>query len=129
MTPFFMVQALYRHPSPGKSPRSGATNRRDARDDITQKKVDNARHQRSNCVIFEGYSSEDSPDGCNRGAQCFHYKIQEAMPPRRFKPVPTYADKYDGQIEPQTWIEDYLLNIFALKGNEIAAMLCFQLYL
>ena len=51
------------------------------------------------------------------------------MPPRRFKPAPTDADKYDGQIEPNTRIEDYLQNIVVLKGNEIAAMQCFQLYL
>src|SRR3954470_13676739 len=51
------------------------------------------------------------------------------MPPRRFKPAPTDADKYDGQIEPKSWIEDYLQNIVVLKGNEIAAMQCFQLYL
>ena len=46
------------------------------------------------------------------------------MPPRRFKPVPTDAEKYDGQIEPKTWIEDYLQNIVVLKGNKIAAMQC-----
>ena len=96
--------ALYRH----QSPQGGSSHKRDARDDITQQKVDKARRQRSNRVGFEEYSSDDSPDGCNRGAECFHYKIREAMPPRRIKPAPTDADKYDGQMEPKTWIEDYL---------------------
>ena len=32
-------------------------------------------------------------------------------------------------MEPKTWIEDYLQNIVVLKGNEIATMQCFQLYL
>ena len=51
------------------------------------------------------------------------------MPPKRFKPSPTDADKYDGQEEPKTWIEDYLQNVILMKGNQIAAMQCFQLYL
>lgn len=121
--------ALYRHSSPDRSPHRGSGHRRDARDDITQQRIDKARRQRSNRIGFERYSSEEAPDGCNRGAKCFHYRIREAMPPRRFKPTPTDADKYDGQIEPKTWIEDYLQNVIILKGNEIAAMQCFQLYL
>src|SRR3954466_14271424 len=51
------------------------------------------------------------------------------MPPRRFKPSPSDADKYDGTQEPQAWIEDYLENVIAHKGNAVAAMQCFQLYL
>ena len=51
------------------------------------------------------------------------------MPPRRFKPTPTGAYKYDGQTEPKTWIEDYLQNVILMKENQIAAMQCFQLYL
>src|SRR3954454_3053845 len=51
------------------------------------------------------------------------------MSPRRFKLAPSDADKYDGQIEPRTWIKDYLQTIITLNGNEIAAMQCFQLYL
>ena len=51
------------------------------------------------------------------------------MPPRRFKPSLSDADKYDGTQEPQAWIEDYLQNVIAHKGNAVAAMQCFQLYL
>src|SRR3954454_7707611 len=51
------------------------------------------------------------------------------MPPRRFKSSPSDADKYDGTQEPQAWIEDYLQNVIAHKGNAVAAMQCFQLYL
>src|SRR3954465_13108827 len=51
--------AKHQKPTTGKSPRSGGIHRQDARDDITRKKVDKARRQRSNCAGFEGYSSED----------------------------------------------------------------------
>ena len=70
---------------------------RDARDDITQRKVDKGRRQRAARVGFEGDDSDESQDGEIRGAECFHYRIREAMPPKRFKPAPTDADKYDGQ--------------------------------
>jgi hypothetical protein len=39
------------------------------------------------------------------------------MPPRRFKPSPSDADKYDGQQEPRAWIEDYLQTLILYKGN------------
>ena len=84
--------------SPDKSPRHGRSSRRkspakDAHDDITQHKIDKARHRRAARVGFEGDDSEDSQDGELRGAECFHYRIREAMPPRRFKPSPVDADR------------------------------------
>jgi hypothetical protein len=51
------------------------------------------------------------------------------MPPKRFKPTPTDAAKYDGQQEPRSWIDDYLQTMILHKGNQIAAMQCLQLYL
>jgi hypothetical protein len=51
------------------------------------------------------------------------------MPPKRFKPTPTDAAKYDGQQEPRSWIDDYLQMVILHKGNQIAAMQCLQLYL
>ncbi|KAK1620399.1 hypothetical protein QYE76_025916 [Lolium multiflorum] len=51
------------------------------------------------------------------------------MPPKKFKPIPTDAAKYDGQQEPRSWIEDYLQTVILQKGNQIAAMQCLQLYL
>ncbi|KAK1677021.1 hypothetical protein QYE76_037869 [Lolium multiflorum] len=64
-----------------------------------------------------------------RGADCLSYKIHETMPPKRFKPTPTDAAKYDGQQEPRSWIDDYLQTVILHKGNQIAAMQCLQLYL
>jgi hypothetical protein len=64
-----------------------------------------------------------------RGADCLSYKIRETMPPKRFKPTPTDAAKYDGHQEPRSWIDDYLQTVILHKGNQIAAMQCLQLYL
>jgi hypothetical protein len=51
------------------------------------------------------------------------------MPPKKFKPTPTDAAKYDGQQEPRSWIDDYLQTVILHKGNQIAAMQFLQLYL
>jgi hypothetical protein len=51
------------------------------------------------------------------------------MPPKRFKPTPTDAAKYDGQQEPIAWTDDYLQNVILHKGNQVAAMQFLQLYL
>jgi hypothetical protein len=111
---------------------SGSRHRsKDARDDITQSRIDKARRRHA---AKEGYDSDDSDetqeyDGELRGTDCLSYKIGEAMPPKRFKPTPTDAAKYDGQQEPRSWIDDYLQMVILHKGNQIAAMQCLQLYL
>jgi hypothetical protein len=64
-----------------------------------------------------------------RGADGLSYKIRETMPPKRFKPTPFDATKYDGKQEPRSWIDDYLQTVILHKGNQIAAMQCLQLYL
>jgi hypothetical protein len=117
--------------SPDKSPhRSGGPRRRspakDARDDITQSKIDKARHRRAARVGFESNNSEESQeyDGELRGADCLSHRIREVMLPRKFKPSPSDAAKYDGQQEPRAWIEDYLQTVILHKGNEVAAMQC-----
>ncbi|KAK1601492.1 hypothetical protein QYE76_017084 [Lolium multiflorum] len=64
----------------------------------------------------------------NSGEDCLSYKIRETMLPKKFKPTPTDAAKYDVQQEPRSWIDDYLHTVIH-KGNQIAAMRCLQLYL
>ncbi|KAK1643450.1 hypothetical protein QYE76_061255 [Lolium multiflorum] len=111
---------------------------RDARDDITQSRVDKARRRRATRKDDDSDSSDEDQayDGELRGADCLSYKIREAMPPKKFKPTPTDAAKYDGQQEPRPWaleggppIDDYLQTVILHKGNQIAAMQCLQLYL
>src|SRR4051794_7591415 len=117
-------------PPPAATDTKVGGSRHDARDEITRLRVEKRRQQRAARIGFEDFDSgEDSPDGELCGAECFHYKIREAMPPRRFKPSPSDADRYDATQEPQAWIEDYLQNVIAHKGNVVAAMQCFQLYL
>ncbi|KAK1660943.1 hypothetical protein QYE76_049102 [Lolium multiflorum] len=104
---------------------------RDARDEITQSKIDKARRRRAARKDDDSDSSDEDQeyDDELRGADCLSYKIREAMPPKKFKPTPTDAAKYDGQQEPRSWIDDYLQTVILHKGNQIAAMQCLQLYL
>ncbi|KAK1699286.1 hypothetical protein QYE76_015983 [Lolium multiflorum] len=111
---------------------SGSRHRsRDARDEITQSRIDRARRQRAAREVCDSDDSEESQeyDGEMRGADCLSYKIRETMPPKRLKPTPTDAAKYDGQQEPRSWIDDYLQTVILHKGNQIAVMQCLQLYL
>ncbi|KAK1647230.1 hypothetical protein QYE76_065035 [Lolium multiflorum] len=102
----------------------------DARDEITQSRIDKARRRRAARKDDDSGSSDEDQeyDGELRGADCLSYKIRETMPPKKFKPTPTDA-KYDGQQEPRSWIDDYLQTVILHKGNQIAAMQCLQLYL
>ncbi|KAK1662265.1 hypothetical protein QYE76_050424 [Lolium multiflorum] len=111
---------------------SGSKHRaRDARDEITQSRIDKARRRRAAREEDDSDSSDENQenDGELRGADCLSYKIREAMPPKKFKPTPTDTAKYDGQQEPRSWIDDYLQIVILHKGNQIAAMQCLQLYL
>ncbi|KAK1680934.1 hypothetical protein QYE76_041782 [Lolium multiflorum] len=104
--------------------------RRKPRDEITQSRIDKARRRAARKDDDSDSSDEDQEyDGELRGADCLSYKIRETMPPKKFKPTPTDAAKYDGQQEPRSWIDDYLQTVILHKGNQIAAMQCLQLYL
>ncbi|KAK1618649.1 hypothetical protein QYE76_024166 [Lolium multiflorum] len=111
---------------------SGSKHRaRDARDEITQSRIDKARRRRAARKDDDSDSSDEDQeyDGELRGADCLSYKIRESMPPKKFKPTPTDAAKYDGQQEPRSWIDDYQRLILHKKGTRLAAMQCLQLYL
>jgi hypothetical protein len=71
---------------------------RDARDEITQSRIDKARRRRAARKFNDSDSSDEDQeyDGELRGADCLSYKIRETMPPKKFKPTPTDAAKYDG---------------------------------
>ncbi|KAK1665874.1 hypothetical protein QYE76_054033 [Lolium multiflorum] len=73
---------------------SGSKNRaRDARDEITQSRIDKARRRRAARKDDDSDSSDEDQeyDGELRGADCLSYKIRETMPPKKFKPTPTDA--------------------------------------
>ena len=110
------------------SPQVGGSKHRsrDARDEITQSRIDKARRRRAARGEYDSDTSEESEeyDGVLRGADCLSYKIRETMPPKKLKPTPTDAAKYDGQQEPRSWIDDYLQTVILHKGNQIAVMQC-----
>ncbi|KAK1644128.1 hypothetical protein QYE76_061933 [Lolium multiflorum] len=68
---------------------------RDARDEITQSRIDKARRRRAARKDDDSDSSDEDQeyDGELRGADCLSYKIRESMPPKKFKPTPTDAAK------------------------------------
>ncbi|KAK1669586.1 hypothetical protein QYE76_057745 [Lolium multiflorum] len=68
---------------------------RDARDEITQSRIDKARRRRAARKDDDSDSSDEDQeyDGELRGADCLSYKIRETMPPKKFKPTPTDAAK------------------------------------
>ncbi|KAK1651266.1 hypothetical protein QYE76_069071 [Lolium multiflorum] len=49
------------------------------------------------------------------------------MPPKKFKPTPTDAAKYDGQQEPRSWIDDYLQTVILQREPDSSNAV--QLYL
>ncbi|KAK1649711.1 hypothetical protein QYE76_067516 [Lolium multiflorum] len=75
---------------------SGSKHRaRDARDEITQSRIDKARRRRAARKDDDSDPSDEDQeyDGELRGADCLSYKIRETMPPKKFKPTPTDAAK------------------------------------
>ncbi|KAK1683809.1 hypothetical protein QYE76_044657 [Lolium multiflorum] len=64
---------------------------RDARDEITQSKIDKARRRRAARKDNDSDSSDEDQeyDGELRGADCLSYKIRETMPPKNLSlPLP-----------------------------------------
>ena len=91
---------------------------------LIESRIDKARRRRTARKDNDSDSLDEDQeyDGELRGADCLSYKIHETMPPKKFKPTPTDAAKYDGQQEPRSWIDDYLQIVILHKGNQIAAM-------
>lgn len=94
----------------------------EARDIITQSKVDRARRRRAARVGFEESESKDHDEEL-QGVSCLSRRIRESIPPRDFK-LPQDCEKYDGLMEPKAWIEDYLQNIVLQNVNKNTAMQC-----
>ena len=102
-------------------------NQRDARDDITQSKVNRGRRRRE---AREEYSDEQASDEnvepC--GALCFTRSIREIRMPKGFK-LNSTTHKYDGLEEPKAWLDDYLTAVKFQRGTNITAMQYIQLTL
>jgi hypothetical protein len=82
---------------------SGDENRKaqmeDARNIITQKKVNKARYAWKE----ENYEDDEK----EMGALCFTRRVRRTRVPKGFK-LPHDQQKYDGSQEPRLWLSDYL---------------------
>src|SRR5664279_583001 len=95
----------------------------DVRSIITQSKVDKSRARRESRE--SSYSNEEDED-C--GAPCFSREIRETRMPKIFK-LTSETPKYDGTLEPKTWLEDYLTAVRCQRGTRTTAMQYLQLHL
>ena len=97
--------------------------RTDARNNIAQRAVDRSRAERKS---RESSDSGDEGESC--GAVCFTRRIRESQMPRGFK-LTSEMPKYDGLLEPRTWLEDYLMAVRCQGGTRNTAMQYLQLQL
>ncbi|KAK1679249.1 hypothetical protein QYE76_040097 [Lolium multiflorum] len=99
---------------------------RDARDDITQSRIDKARRRRA-AREDDSDSSDESRRTTSWGSRLFKLQNPGGDATRKFKPTPT-TRQIRWAAEPRSRIDDYL-HVILKKGNQIAAMQCLQLYL
>jgi hypothetical protein len=92
----------------------------DARNIITQARVDNARH----AWREENYEDDEK----EMGALCFTRRVHRMRVPKGFK-LPHDQQKYDGSQEPTLWLSDYLQAVQILGGTRVTAMQSLQLHL
>ena len=115
-----------------RQPRASARNQGDARNDITQSRIDRARAERGSRRRYDEdeYDDdyEDKDDDELRGAVCFSRRVHKTDTPRRFK-LPTDKIKYEGVQEPEAWLDDYLQTIKVHGGTKTTAMQSLQLFL
>jgi hypothetical protein len=75
------------------------TRKEDARNIITQARVDNTRY----AWREENYEDDEK----EMGALCFTRRVHKTRVPKGFK-LPHDQQKYDGSQEPTLWLSDYL---------------------
>jgi hypothetical protein len=94
--------------------------RKDARNIITQVRVNNARY------VWKEENYED--DEKEMGALCFTRRVRRMRVPKGFK-LAHNQQKYDGSQEPTLWLSDYLQAVQILRGTRAMAMQSLQLHL
>jgi hypothetical protein len=85
----------------------------DARNIITQKKLNKARYAWKE----ENYEDDEK----EMGALCFTRRVRRMRVPKGLK-LPHYQHKYDGSQEPRLWLSDYLQALQILGGTRATAM-------
>jgi hypothetical protein len=96
------------------------TRKEDARNIITQTRVNNARY----AWREENYEDDEK----EMGALCFTRRVRKTRVPKGFK-LPHDQQKYDGSQEPTLWLSDYLQAVEILRGTRATAMQSLQLHL
>src|SRR3954466_2727032 len=96
----------------------------DARDALTQCKIDKARAKR----VCSSESEMDEDEGELCGARCFSRSVRRTRMPRNFK-LPSDTPKFDGTQDPKAWLSDHLSSVKLHGGNKETAMQCLQLQL
>src|SRR3954467_719143 len=96
----------------------------DARDALTQRKIDKARAKRA--CSSESEMDEDEGELC--GARCFSRFVRRTKMPCNFK-IPSDTPKFDGTQDPKAWLSDHLSSVKLHDGNKETAMQCLQLQL
>jgi hypothetical protein len=94
--------------------------REDARNIITQARVNNARYAWKE----ENYVDDEK----EMAALCFTRRVCRMRVPKGFK-LPHDQQKYDGSQEPTQWLSDYLQVVQILRGMRATAMQSLQLHL
>jgi hypothetical protein len=94
--------------------------REDARNIITQARVNNSRY------AWREENYED--DKKEMGALCFTCRVRKTRVPKGFK-LPHDQEKYDRSQEPTLWLSDYLQAVQILGGTRATAMQSLQLHL
>jgi hypothetical protein len=93
--------------------------REDARNIITQARVNNTRY-----AWKEDYKDDEK----EMGALCFTRRVHRTRVPKGFKLLHD-QQKYDGSQEPALWLSDYLQAVQILGGMRATAMQSLQLHL
>src|SRR3954467_930350 len=96
----------------------------DARDALTQRKIDKARAKRA--CSSESEMDEDEGELC--GARCFSRSVRRTRMPRNFK-LPLDTPKFDGTQDPKAWLSDHLSSVKLHGRSRETAMQCLQLQL
>jgi hypothetical protein len=109
----FKRQPPQNETSESSSDEKHKTRKEDARNIITQARVNNARY------VWKEENYED--DEKEMGALCFTQRVRRTRVPKGFK-LPHDQQKYDGSQEPTLWLSDYLQAVQILGGTRATIM-------
>jgi hypothetical protein len=117
-----------------RKPRATARNQGDARNDITESRINRAciergsRRRDDEGEYDDDYEDEDEDEEELSGAVCFSRRVRKTYVLKGFK-LPMDKIKYEGVQEPEVWLDEYLQTIRVQGGTKATAMRSLQLFL